>query len=223
MRSVLPESTGRADVSHCFFRLRRAVVARNESVLQFMYEVINSRSSLRSDPLGVGPQNFESVKPSGFRADHSETPAPVSLGELEDLKRSYASLIIQLDRLRPKLAAADALALGTEGGSVKEILGHLIDTDREIWWPRITAILERKNWRALPIEDIFAQFMRTRWDFAMKLQEISVSDFEKTGEHPTLGEVSILRILQVLVANDANDLENIRSIVDGRSEACFAS
>jgi hypothetical protein len=190
----------------------------------FMHEVMNSPWLLGSDPVGAWEHGNGNGRSSGFHTELSEKLAQVSLDELEALKRSYASLIIQLDRLRPKLAAADALALSAEDGwSVKEILGHLIDTDREVWWPRITAILERKNWCSLPIEDIFAQLVRTRWEFAMKLQEIAATDFEKTGEHPALGEVSILRILQFLVDNDARYIENIRSLVDGKSEMPFVS
>jgi hypothetical protein len=189
-----------------------------------MYDVMDSRWSLKSDPSGSWGQFDTNAGSSVFQTQNSEKIPQVSLDALDELKRSYASLIIQLDRLRPKLAAADALALSAEGGwSVKEILGHIIDTDREVWWPRITTILERKNWCSLPIEEIFAQLMRTRWEFAMKLQEIAASDFEKTGEHPALGEVSILRILQFLVANDARYLENIHSLVDGKSESSFAS
>jgi DinB superfamily len=188
-----------------------------------MYEVMNSPWLLRSDPVAAW-EHVNGNGASGFQSELSEKFSRVSLEELEELKRSYASLLIQLDRLRPKLAAADALSLSAEGGwSVKEILGHLIDTDRDVWWPRITAILERKNWCTLPMEDIFAQLMRTRWEFAMKLQEIAASDFEKKGDHPSLGEVSILRILQFLVANDARYLDNIRSLVDGKSEMFFSA
>jgi hypothetical protein len=197
-----------------------------------MYDVIDSPWSLRSDAQGMWERingngsGFPShgFLPSASQMEFDEKLPDISLDEVEELKRAYASLIIQLDRLRPKLAAADALALRAESGcSVKEILGKLIDTDREIWWPRITAILERKKWHLLPMEDVFAQVMRTRWEFAMKLQEIAASDFEKTGEHPTLGEVSILRILQILVANDARYIENINSMIEGRSEMAYAS
>lgn len=205
------------------FWLRRAVVVRIECENILMYEVINSPWSLKNDAVGTWGQFDVNAGSSVFQTDASEKLPQVSLDELEELKRSYASLIIQLDRLRPKLAAADALSLSAEGGwSVKEILGHIIDTDREVWWPRITAILERKNWCSLPMEDIFAQLMRTRWEFAMKLQEIAAQDFEKTGDYPSLGEVSILRILQFLVANDARYLDNIRSLVDGKPEMSFA-
>ena len=188
-----------------------------------MYEVINSTWSQRSEPVGAWGQ-LATNGASGFQTEYNEKQMQVPLAKIEDLKRSYASLILQLDRLRPKLAAADALSLSAEGGwSVKEILGHIIDTDREVWWPRINAILERKNWCSLPIEDIFAQLMRTRWEFAMKLQELAAPDFEKIGEYPALGEVSIFRILQFLVENDARYLENIRSLVDGKSDNAFAS
>ncbi len=192
---------------------------------------MNSRRTLRNDPLGAWPMAVGTMDTSEFQTDFDEVLAPVSLDELEELKRGYASLIIQLDRLRPKLAAANTHALVSEGAwSVNETLGHLIDTDQEIWWPRITAILgqdrprfsyidqkklvREKNWQSFPLEDIFAQLARTRWDFAMKLNEIPEPDFEKTGTHPTLGELSILRILQLLVAHDAHYLRKIHAMTE---------
>ncbi len=120
-----------------------------------MYDVIDSPWSLRSDAPGMWERlngNRSGFPSHGFlssdpQVGFDEKIPDISLEEVEELKRAYASLIIQLDRLRPKLAAADALALrGESGCSVKEILGKLIDTDREIWWPPITAILERKKW-----------------------------------------------------------------------------
>ena len=64
------------------------------------------------------------------------------------------------------------------------------------------------------------------WQFRKQLDlkpgNCAAQDFEKTGEHPELGEVSILRILQFVVANDARYLENIHSMVDGgKSEMSF--
>jgi hypothetical protein len=191
---------------------------------------------LRNDPLGAWPTAVGTMDPSGLQTEFGEVLAPVSIAELEELKRMYASLIIQLDRLRPKLAAVHALTCANEGGwSVHEILGHLIDTDRDIWWPRIAAILRQdhplfsyvdqnklvheQDWQSFPIDDLFAQLARTRWDFAMKLNEIPEPDFEKTGMHPTLGELSILRILQLLVAHDAHYLNRIHAMTEHPQDA----
>lgn len=199
-----------------------------------MHEVINSPWLLRSNAFGVGIESVAGDKASGFETEFGEVLSPVALCSLDDLKRSYASLIIQLDRLKPKLASTESLASRAEGAwSIKEILGHLIDSDREIWWPRITAILQqdhpnfqnvdqqalltKNNWRSLPLDDIFAQLMRTRWNFATRLQEIPADDFEKTGCHPTLGEISILRILQILVAHDAHYVTEIRMTIEANS------
>lgn len=155
---------------------------------------------------------------------------PVSLDDVQELKRRYASLIIQIDRLRRAFAATNVLARTKEGEwSIKETLGHLIDTDRDIWWPRIELLLSeehprfksldqqeivlRQNWQSQPIENILSQLTRARWDYAMKLNALSQADFKRCGEHATLGEISILRILQLLVAHDEHYLAKIRAMI----------
>ncbi len=151
--------------------------------------------------------------------------------QIEYFKRRYSALLIHLDRLRPVLASADAL-YHPEGAelSVKEILGHLIDTDREIWWPRIRSILDtnipilpdiniddhaiRARWRSIPLEDVFYQLMRIRWDFAMNLAQLPRSALERQGNLSGVGPLSILQILQMLVAHDAHYLEKLNDIAN---------
>ena len=156
---------------------------------------------------------------------------PASFDQLDDLRRQYASLLIQLDHLRPLLASADVhYRTSEQEWSIKEMLGHLIDTDRDIWWPRIVSLLERDecvftdvdqnelvvrhHWQSLPTEDILAQLMRVRWDYAMKLNAIPDVMFHRSGSHPTLGSVSLLRIVDILVAHDAHYLGKIRGQVE---------
>ena len=156
---------------------------------------------------------------------------PPTLDQLSDLKRQYAALLIQLDHLRPVLASADVVYRNADNEwSIKEILGHLIDSDRDIWWPRIFSLIERDgvpfsdvdqddliakhHWQSLPIEDILAQLMRVRWDYAMKLNAIPEALFDRSGKHPVMGDVSMLQILQLLVAHDAHYVEKIRGLID---------
>lgn len=155
---------------------------------------------------------------------------PVSLDDVQELKRRYASLIIQIDRLRPTFASTDVLARprGAEW-SIKETLGHLIDTDHDIWWPRIELLLDkdnprfatldqqeivlRQNWQSQPIGDILSRLTRARWDYAVRLNAISDADFKRGGQHETLGEICILRIVQILVAHDEHYLAKVREMI----------
>jgi len=156
---------------------------------------------------------------------------PASLDQLDSLRRQYGSLLIQLDRLRPLFSSADVqYRPADQDWSIKEMLGHLIDFDRDIWWPRIFALLNSESpyfedvdqnelvvlhhWQALPLEDILAQLMRVRWDYAMKLNAIADTQFERIGAHPVLGKMSLLRILQLLVAHDTHYVEKIRDMVE---------
>ncbi len=167
----------------------------------------------------------------GLMGDVLETLEPVSLDNLDDLKRRYASFIIQVDRLQPALYRADALATPHGTLSIREMLGHLIDTDRNIWWPRIEAaldevhpvfsdidpqeLLREHGWRSQPMENILSQLVRARWDYGMKLNSLTSKDFERTGAHPALGDLSILHMLQIMVVHDEHYLEKIRIILAG--------
>ena len=151
--------------------------------------------------------------------------------QIEHARHRYSGLLIQLDHLRPVIAGADVLYRETGNAwSIKEILGHLIDTDREIWWPRIKAILEsdrpffadidqhelvrKHHWQSIPIEDVFLQLMRVRWEYSMRLNLLPDSAFSREGDHATLGTITLLQIVQLLVSHDAHYLEMIHGIVE---------
>jgi hypothetical protein len=176
---------------------------------------------------------------------------PSSPEEISELRQRYSSLLIQMDRLRPMLASVDVLYRPETPGewSIKEILGHIIDTDRDIWWPRINAILEsetdersseadeqssalpvfsnidqddlirKHRWQSIPLDDIFAQLMRIRWNYAMQLGQIPLAAFTRRGHHPTLGELTPLDILNILIAHDAHYVAQIESLIEQTNEA----
>jgi hypothetical protein len=183
-----------------------------------------------SSPVSVSVSAFNSYD-HDLLTGYDHEVAPMTIDQLAELKRQYASLLIQLDLLRPTLASADVLFRPADNEwSIKEVLGHLIDCDRDIWWPRISTLMqsdgarfedvdqndlvERHRWQSLPLEDILAQLMRVRWDYAMRLNALPDTLFERHGEHPVMGDVSILRIIQLLVAHDAHYVEKIRGLVE---------
>lgn len=171
---------------------------------------------------------------NGFLPDFLETLNAVSLDKLDDLKRRYAAFIIQIDRLRPALQNIDYSARADEDSwSICEILGHLIDTDRDIWWPRIEAarttdhphfenidhddLLRKHHWQSQPIEDILSQLVRSRWHYGMQLNLISEDEFERVGKHEVLGEITVLRMLQIMVAHDEYYLARMRAILNKKN------
>jgi hypothetical protein len=182
------------------------------------------------------PQNPEFARAirAGFIAEIGESIQPIGLNDLAGLKREYSSLIIHLDRLRPSLIAADVLYRPDDGSwSIKEILGHLIDTDREIWWPRIDAaiaqdhpnfvtidqkeIVKRNRWQSFETGEILAQLMRVRWNYSMRMNMMAPECFERTGQHLALGQLSVLQILQILVAHDAHYLDKVHALIEETS------
>ncbi|MFI5201550.1 MAG: DinB family protein [Candidatus Kapaibacterium sp.] len=195
---------------------------------------------LSGEPFGLPAFTLDGQGSGGILAEFVENLGPVTLEDIPELKRRYAALIIQLDRLRSALEAADMFLRPKEGGwTMREMLGHLIDADRDIWWPRIEALLREEvspipgnramlphfadvdsyeitqshHWNSQPIEEIFSQLMRARWDYAMKLNAIPSAEFNRCGEHAVLGELCLLRIVQILVAHDEYYLANIRGMI----------
>ena len=199
----------------------------------------NDRSSddrlFSREPFGLPAFPLDGPSSGGLLAELVEKLGPVTLDDIPELKRRYAALIIQLDRMRSALEAADMFVHPKDGGwSIRETLGHLIDTDRDIWWPRIEAVLREEalptvhphfaaldqyeiarshNWNSQPIEKIFSQFMRARWEYATKLNAIPSAEFSRCGEHAVLGELCILRMVQILVADDECYLAKIRGMI----------
>jgi len=186
--------------------------------------------------MGEQPRNVEFARAirAGFIAEIGESIPAIGLNNLDELKREYSSLIIHLDRLRPSLIAADVLYRPDDGSwSIKEILGHIIDADREIWWPRIDAainedhphfvtqdqkeIVKRNRWHSLELEEILGQLMRIRWNYAMRVNTMPAEYFERTGEHLTLGELSVLQILQILVSHDIHYMDTVRELIEETS------
>lgn len=162
----------------------------------------------------------------GVVVPHLSAPSELSMTELAELKRKYSGLLIVFDRFRDHLLSADSAGSPVGEWSNREILGHMVDTDRQIWWPRITALLENDRpflqsldpeellaehgWSEQPIANILAQFMQFRWNCAIRIKDLTLQDFARTGEHYEFGEISVANILEILIAHDAHYLAALR-------------
>ena len=184
---------------------------------------------------GLPAQNPLEPALAAFGTPINEETASGTEIEMHELRQRYSSLLIHMDRLRPLLTSVDVLYRPEQDDewSIKEILGHIIDTDREVWWPRIQAILEsdgprfididqhelvrKHGWQSIPLEDIFAQLMRVRWSYAMQLAQIPDAAFSRTGEHPSLGTITPYQILNILIAHDAHYVTKIQSLIETTS------
>lgn len=150
--------------------------------------------------------------------------------ELADLRRKYSGSLIAFDRLRDRLNDPLALLRTDEGGwSIREILGHMVDTDREIWWPRIETMLrydepflesvdqgkliDEQGWNDQSVEHILAQFMQFRWSAALQMNGLTDQDIRRKGRHYELGEMTVANVLQILVAHDAHFLAKLNALL----------
>jgi hypothetical protein len=175
---------------------------------------------------GPGMTDHPVVIACGVSVPSLGDSSDLSMSDLGDLKRKYSGLLIVFDRFRDLLLAADSSSHPEGEWSIREMLGHMVDTDREIWWPRIAAILEnerpfldsvdqkdlleRHNWNEQPVQTILAQFMQFRWNSAIRIKDLTLQDFARTGQHYEFGDITIANILQILIAHDAHYLAKIR-------------
>jgi len=155
------------------------------------------------------------------------------LAEIAELKKKYSSLVIQLDRLRSSLIASPTTQRRNGKWSLREILGHLIDVDREIWGPRIETMLQedhphfesisqdelviKNRWNDFPIEEIIAQLMRVRWNLAVFINNLPDVSLARTCHHYSAGDITIADILQILVDHDSHHIQQIKDILQRES------
>ena len=107
-----------------------------------------------------------------------------------------------------------------------EVLVHLIEAERELWVPRMDAILrapvgarfsafERESnfdrARTTPVLDLLTEFstLRSGSLHALRSREISASDLLKTGIHPEFGPVTLAQLLSTWTAHDLAHLTQI--------------
>ena len=107
-----------------------------------------------------------------------------------------------------------------------DVIGHLIHGERADWIARANIILEHGESRPFDPFDRFAQFeeskgktlgelleefaaLRERNLAALREMKIGAGDFEKTGQHPALGRVTLKELLATWVTHDLDHIAQV--------------
>jgi uncharacterized damage-inducible protein DinB len=115
---------------------------------------------------------------------------------------------------------------GPETWSAYDVIGHLIHGERVDWIARAKIILEHGEAHPFDPFDRFAQFeesegktlgelleefaaLRERNLETLREMKISAGDFEKTGQHPALGRVTLKELLATWVTHDLDHIAQI--------------
>src|SRR5215510_3238234 len=115
---------------------------------------------------------------------------------------------------------------GANTWSPYDVIGHLIHGERTDWITRVKIILEHGESRPFDPFDRFAQFeeskgktledlldefaaLRERNLATLREMKIGVGDFEKTGQHPALGRVTLKELLATWVTHDLDHIAQV--------------
>jgi uncharacterized damage-inducible protein DinB len=115
---------------------------------------------------------------------------------------------------------------GPETWSPYDVIGHLVHCERTDWIPRAKIILEHGEARPFDPLDRFAQFeeskgktlgelleefasLRERSLATLREMKLGAGDFEKTGQHPALGKVTLKELLATWVTHDLDHIAQI--------------
>jgi uncharacterized damage-inducible protein DinB len=115
---------------------------------------------------------------------------------------------------------------GANTWSPYDVIGHLIHGERADWIARAKIILEHGESRPFDPFDRFAQFeesegktiaelleefaaLRERNLATLREMKVSAGDFEKTGQHPALGRVTLKELLATWVTHDLDHIAQI--------------
>jgi hypothetical protein len=119
---------------------------------------------------------------------------------------------------------------GESTWSAFDVVGHLIQTERTDWMPRVKSVLQFGATRAFDPVDRFAQIIENRGkslphlldEFArlrsQSLDELHAlnlrpADFDRLGLHPALGEVTMSNLLAAWTCHDLTHLHQISRIM----------
>ena len=152
---------------------------------------------------------------------------------LDEARRLLARTPDVLDAL---LADAPPAALDSNEGpdtwSPRQVVGHLIDGERDDWIPRVRIIVEDTG-RPFPPFDRFghltrfagasigtllADFRRERAASLAALDELGIGDADlaRTGTHPEFGAVTLGQHLATWVAHDLSHLTQVTRVMAKR-------
>jgi hypothetical protein len=134
----------------------------------------------------------------------------------------------------------EILALGNEGAntwSARDVVGHLIDAEREDWIPRASIMLQHgenqpfppfDRWKGVreaqgkPLDLLLDEFTRLRSEGLSQLRAMNLQgeDFHKSGRHPALGVVSLSELLATWAVHDLSHLHQISRVLAHHYRDC---
>lgn len=149
---------------------------------------------------------------------------------IEILERTPGSLEVLLSGL------SDGWLQSTEGEGTwnpSEVIGHLIEGEKNDWIPRLEIILREGESRPFPPFDRFAhldenpkrsieeklrEFKKLRQESIINLKELvsSEAQFELIGLHPEFGPVKLRELLSTWVVHDFTHISQIARVLAER-------
>jgi hypothetical protein len=119
---------------------------------------------------------------------------------------------------------------GPDTWSPFDVVGHLIHGEKTDWIPRLEIILADdgphnflpfdrtamfKECQGKSLDDLLEEFMSLRASNVgrLKAASLTVRDFQKTGNHPEFGEVTLAQLLSAWAAHDLDHISQIARVL----------
>ncbi|QHZ48862.1 MULTISPECIES: DinB family protein [Bacillus] len=149
---------------------------------------------------------------------------------IEILERTPETLSQLLTRLSREWISSDE---GEGTWNAFDVVGHLIEGEKNNWIPRIEMILTKGETETFPpfdrvgqmqqnagktIEQLLGEFAALRRENLKTLRQLvdSETDFEQTGVHPEFGIVKLREQLSTWVAHDLTHISQIARVLAKR-------
>ena len=111
--------------------------------------------------------------------------------------------------------------------SLKEVCGHLRD-DSEVWWRRLSmmvkeaypvlpsydqeALVREHAYQDADIAAVLGDFKRFRLDMVENLSTLTRDSWERTGQHPDWGRLTIGQGMEMMIRHTEGHLEQVREL-----------
>ncbi|MFY9309165.1 MAG: DinB family protein [Bacteroidia bacterium] len=123
--------------------------------------------------------------------------------------------------------------MSNEGGNTwtaKEVVAHLIDCEKTNWIPRVRIVLSDKRDKTFiginmtahfeisknnSLHDMLNQFKHLRKNGIeeLKAYNLQEKDFEKTANHPAIGEVNLQQLISTWTSHDLTHIAQIARVI----------
>lgn len=159
--------------------------------------------------------------------DRASAEPPLDPLEVAGLLRAAAEVIAAETRAQPERLLAWHPAAGE--WCTREVLGHLIETERRGFAGRIRQILGADRPRLVawdqqavareradcgrPLGPLLDEFLALRRDSIALVEALQSGDLDRGGEHPHVGWLSVGDLLQEWVHHDRNHVRQLQANV----------